>query len=1196
MGLIRIRRSRAELASILTVAMVLSTTIVTLIAPEAQATHPMNSCLDVSPETDTNTAGDTHTLTARLVAQNTSNPLVPTCPGGSADAPSAQTVAATALTVIDFEITGANNLDGNSTTNDPDLTCSIPVGQSSCTTSYVGPTTGTDTIRGWVVGDTIDTDEEQSSSEEELPDPAGDEPDTTDVVTKTWVAGAASRLDCSPETDQNETGDSHTVTCTATDQFGNGVSGQEIDWELEGANDPDDVQTGTPDYECTTNSSGSCSMTTGPLGSQGNTSSTEAGTTTYRAWLDKDGTDSNITEADNTEGRCAESDGTNADEAGCANESGVTETPGETAEPDTTDVVTKTWVSAPLNCSPETDVNPTGTNHTITCTARNAAGALSSGILIDVEAYGANPVDSGDSPGTPDFTCTTDVTGTCSVTHGPAGRGTTNDFGTTLYRAWVDEDGVHTGTANPAAQSHGNYEGDQGEGPYTGSDPDASSSQTSTAQPGNTAEPDKTDVVSKTWTASRIDCSPETDINPSGEAHTITCSTTGVNTNTFGAGVVIHAEATGANDPDSAETLVTPDFTCTTNAQGRCSFSHGPGGTGTTNSAGTTTYRAWINVDSPDASDDQTVEADTDETRVEGSDQSEPDNTDVVEKTWIASRLECSPETDTNPAGTSHIVTCTATDAAGAVVSGTAVDAEATGPNDIDAGDSPTSPDFSCTTASNGQCSFTHGTGGRGTTDSFGQTFYRAWIDADNADGTTEADITEARDESSGAGSTSEPDDTDVVEKNWSAVPTTLTIVPDTDTAPVGSCNPFTITATDASGNPVQHVVVDVEQRHANSDNGFANDEPTVLFCTPSADDGASNPSDVDPSRGDLGDGSDGTIGGEAENNTDAQGKVTIGIRVRPAEGTDGSGEVLVTAFYESEDNDDADTDDPQDSATKTWTPSQARTIDCAPEEAQNRVGTSHTVTCTVRDADGELVSGEGVTFTEEGPGEIVGDSTDNTSENGQATVETTSDEAGTQTIIGTLSSSTDEETDECDKAADDPTGSPQGVCSDSVNKEWKPAPKLRSGPCKGFAKNSTTNRNRGGKVIVGTNGADVLRGTNKADIICGLGGKDKIVGRGGNDILSGGGGADSVKGGGGRDRAQGNGGKDLVTGGGGNDRLLGGAGDDTLRGDAGGDVLRGGGGNDRLEGGSGRDELDGGPGTDACAATPAERDSSCES
>lgn len=417
---------------------------------------------------------------------------------------------------------------------------------------------------------------------------------------------------------------------------------------------------------------------------------------------------------------------------------------------------------------------------------------------------------------------------------------------------------------------------------------------------------------------------------------------------------------------------------------------------------------------------------------------------------------------------------------------------------------------------------------------------------------------------------------------------------PESDSAPVGSCNTFTITATDAQGSPVANVVIDVEQRHESSGNATAGDEPVVSFCTPEATDG-SNPSAVDPSRGDLGGGEDGTIGGEADTPTDAAGKVTIGVRVRAGSGSNGTGTVLVTAFYEDEDNDDPDTNDPQDSSTKTWTPSRARAIDCDPETARERVGREHTVICTVRDQAGQPAAGEGVTFTEDGPGDFTTATQKTSDAQGRVQASVTSSQIGVQTITGTLTTDTEAEpdTDECDRAAGDPSGAAAGVCSDSVTVEWTRGPRVTSGPCKNFFEGTRTDRPGGGQVIVGTSGADTLRGTNGDDIICGLGGKDTLIGRGGADLIDGGNRNDILRGNSGADRLRGGGGKDILAGGGGNDRMfgnadgdtmVGGGGRDVLRGAGGKDVLRGRGGNDRLRGGAGNDTLVGGRGRDSCA------------
>lgn len=684
-----------------------------------------------------------------------------------------------------------------------------------------------------------------------------------------------------------------------------------------------------------------------------------------------------------------------------------------------------------------------------------------------------------------------------------------------------------------------------------------------------------------------LDLTPETDTNTLGETHVITATlrpagtdpnstTTATCTTRAGGKVDVDFEVTGTTGAtynpagiDPASTPATPDLSCSINP----------------NSDSCTVSYSRLTV----PGDDSIAGFFTDATGV----------TDTVTKTWTAptsttaTRLDCAPETDTNPVGTAHVITCTATDNAGAVVSGAQIDAEAGGANDPDAGDTTASPDFTCTTSNQGTCSFTHGTGGAGTTTATGTTTYRAWIDADSNNATGGPDATEGQAEATTAGATAEPDATDVVTKTWTgAVAANVAISPTSDSASVGTCNTFTISVTDAANQPVAGVTLDVEQVHSLATNNTANDEPDVGFCTPTA---GTNPSGVDEQRGDLRESPDnrGTAGGETSLTTNAAGQITIGVAVAPNGSANGTGTVSVTAFVETTDNDDPDTADPKATATKTWVLGEGRTIDCEPETATNPVNTQHTITCTVRDRFGDLISGEGVTFASTGVGTIT-PATATTGAAGTVTATMTSAQQGTQTATGTLtddlSGTEPAEVDECDRAANDPTGAPAGVCQDSVTKTWTgPAPGTF---CPGF---ETDPRNQ----IVGTAGDDILEGTAGADIICGLGGNDSISGLGGNDLILGGGGNDTLSGGDGDDVIRGGGGSDVLSGnlgndvlrgdkgsdvligGGGNDRLFGGDGDDILRGGAGSDVLRGGDGNDVMNGGRGRDRCRGGPGRD---------------
>jgi hypothetical protein len=539
-----------------------------------------------------------------------------------------------------------------------------------------------------------------------------------------------------------------------------------------------------------------------------------------------------------------------------------------------------------------------------------------------------------------------------------------------------------------------------------------------------------------------LNCEPETDTNPVGSSHTFVCT---VNEGSSPrSGVRVDVEATGANDNDG-DSRNSPDFTCTTTgSSGSCAITHGPGGSGTTSDTGTTVYRAWIDSDNSDA----TVEADATEGVNEFNQpgqRGEADNTDVVEKTWQRAPLDCTPEQDGNPTGTPHTITCRASQAGGgAPPQGTHIVAEAVGANDPDSGETLETPDFDCRTNQEGVCSFTHGPGGFGTTNFEGVTRYRAWIDVDNSNSTVEADRSEGRDEGANPGATPESDETDVVEKTWTRTPQTLTMEPESDAASVGACNAFTITVLANDGRAVSGILVDLEQRHDRAGNQTPDDEPRVGFCTPTTGDGP-NPSAVDQTQGDLDPPDEspdnlGTAGGETLTATDSNGRVTIGITVEPANGSDGTGTVNLIAFFETDDDNDPEQGEPQDSSTKTWVPKEGRTIVCLPESASNPVNTQHTVTCTVEDRFGDPVEGEGVTFTEEGEGDFTSRGA-RTDANGQVTAVTSSSTPGNQTITATLDrdlqGAEPGEVDECDRPAGTPANAPAGACSDTVSKTW---------------------------------------------------------------------------------------------------------------------------------------------------------------
>lgn len=157
-------------------------------AGPASATHE-DRALEVTPEVDRTPTGKTTTLRAEID---------PGADGGAV--------------AIDFEIVAGPNarLDGNgpNTPTSPDLSCTIPDGDSACIVAYKGKKrAGVDSILAWIDHDAdngtveADTDEEPDAggepdepgcpeSECGPPDTSGagsvDEPDSTDHVLAQW--------------------------------------------------------------------------------------------------------------------------------------------------------------------------------------------------------------------------------------------------------------------------------------------------------------------------------------------------------------------------------------------------------------------------------------------------------------------------------------------------------------------------------------------------------------------------------------------------------------------------------------------------------------------------------------------------------------------------------------------------------------------------------------------------------------------------------------------------------------------------------------------------------------------------------------------------------------------------------------------------------------------------------------------------
>lgn len=902
-------------------------------------------------------------------------------------------------------------------------------------------------------------------------------------------------------------------------------------------------------------------------------------------------------------------------------------------EPDCTDVVDV--FTEILEIIPELQVGrQPGT--TIRLEARSFTPAPPTGVNVDIEnENGSNDPDRSNSPTTPDFTCDIEPgESQCVVEY--VGQGGTdvlrgwidNDRTQSTVEADPDEGRFSGGESGGPGHDCG-HPGDVnrcGGGIRVGQPGDPIFFEQENPTPGSgcrnprstadttfdRAESDCTDVVEVRFDAgpaALLDCDDqagtqsgndtEREVNPSdpnrgdaddaGSTEEYRCRVTDV----FGAGrngIVVKGEITnGTNDPDPASAEAQPsyeqlDYSCTT----RTDEKQDPPGTQNVIGAagvcymriaqsegelGTANICFWVGTAAEGASlcnDEITGE----NQQADGTDTAN-DLADHVEKTWenaATFRLDCSPETDTNPAGSAHTITCTSTSTAGAQVNGVNIDAEATGPNDPDMSNTQATPEFSCTTQTAGSCSFTHGPGGQGSTSAEGTTVYRAWIDADSNNVTMEADATEVRDENTTPGARPEPDNTDVVDKVWGPPANSLAMTPESDSARVGDCNPFTITLRDRNNNPVQGAAIDLEQRHERATNQANNDEPTVSFCDPDPA-GGPNTSDVDESRGDLGPPTEnpdnrGTTGGETVGTTDQNGQITIGVEIAPGQGSNGSGSVAVSAFFETADNDDPDTGEPSDSSTKTWQPAAGEpgvpaALDLQPNFSSDPVGSFVEYTATVSDANGDPVEGARIEWSEEGAGSFA-DQQSTTDSDGRARAIVSSDEEGTQEISAGAS--------DCGTT---------GGCSDTSTQTWVAL--VRRGACKGYGEGTRRDTDGDGDedVIVGTSGDDVITGTNEGDLICGLDGNDSIDGAGGNDRVHGDAGRDSLRGNSGNDRLKGGGGNDVLEGGSGNDLMNGGGGKDVLQGGPGTDRLVGSGGNDSMNGGPGRDRCSGGPGRD---------------
>jgi Ca2+-binding RTX toxin-like protein len=374
--------------------------------------------LNTTPETDTNPLDSTHTITATVRTT-----------GGTLQS----------NITVDFEVTSGPNEDVDNDADGPDRSCTTGT-SGTCTVSYTdsSATSGeVDQICSWIDsdGDDVfnDDGDQNDGGDCDGEDRAESEgtngwgTDVTDRVAKTWsstASGTAIYLNLVPESDENELRDEHEVTAVARNSNGNVVSNVDVDFEIiEGPNS--DLEGSEVDMECTTASDGTCEVSY-------DDEAADVGEDDFICgWLDTgDDNDFDDDGSDEDGGDCEDED---------ENESENSARSGTDAfGSDATDVVTKTWVASSdafyLNATPESSTGDPGSQHTLSVTTRTDEGELAEGVSVDFEIIsGPNSNLDGQSSDA-DMECTTNSSGTCSVTY----TGGSGNTGSDLVCAWLD--------------------------------------------------------------------------------------------------------------------------------------------------------------------------------------------------------------------------------------------------------------------------------------------------------------------------------------------------------------------------------------------------------------------------------------------------------------------------------------------------------------------------------------------------------------------------------------------------------------------------------------------------------------------------------------------------------------------------------------------------------------------------------------
>ncbi|HUP68558.1 MAG TPA: Ig-like domain-containing protein [Acidimicrobiales bacterium] len=595
---------------------------------------------DVTPETADNSVSTPHVLTAEVPTTSPVN------------------------TEVDFEITGPNdpNSDGD-TPGSPDRTCIVanPATNNTCTVTYTGTVVGTDTIRAWIDVDQNNTTVEADLTEgqnETLQPGSQTESDTTDVVIKNWFVGlpANAVLDCTPETATNPptgAGSTETYTCTVVNNQGtpgdttddSPISGVRVDAEnLNGVNDPDNsAAAGTVDFDnaCTTGATGSCTFNLVASESQ-------IGTADVCFFTDDD-------------------NDAVFDPNGIPEDGGACDTETQAGDTDPrTDVVTKTWATPAafrLELNPRTDTNQTSQPHTVTATVFDQFGAVVPNVQVDFAVTGANAA-----------TClntATNASGQATCTYTGA------NAGTDTIRAFADV------------------------APSNNLDDDANGSGASTECPRGGCGTEPNDTATKLYTATAptpasIAIDMESGANCNGNQGSLN-------------------DASWESAANPANPIDTTHLVCATfkNAAGQVLL-----GDVTFTSSGVGHFASSGSATHSDLASPATVNTDPDgyarvylhstQTGTQTVTATAGGVSDTGTKAWVnapadARVIDLTPNTATNPPGTTHQVTATVTDRFGNPVAGILLNFSETGPGRFNSGPSTEPSAINATTGTNGQ-------------------------------------------------------------------------------------------------------------------------------------------------------------------------------------------------------------------------------------------------------------------------------------------------------------------------------------------------------------------------------------------------------------------------------------------------------------------------------------------------------------